>query len=55
MLPFTVFGKHVGFITKKPHKIYGTVPVVRGLELVGLLVGEELELGVPLAARALDG
>ena len=28
--------------------------MVRGLELVGLLVGEELELGVPLAARALD-
>ena len=28
--------------------------MVRRLKFVGLLVGEELELGVPLAARALD-
>ena len=28
--------------------------MVRGLELVRLLVGEQLELGVPLAARTLD-
>ena len=30
------------------------LPVVRRLKLVGLLVGEQLELGVPLAARTLD-